>query len=77
MFCVSAMILSVSCEEAFEFDLPEAGSVEDTVLPTADFGYIPHALNFRMIEFNNLSTESIKYLWDFGDGDTSTEKDPT
>ncbi|TXG38610.1 PKD domain-containing protein [Seonamhaeicola maritimus] len=77
VFCVLAMMLSVGCEEAFEFELPEAGSVEDTVLPTADFAYIPNALNFRMIEFNNLSTESIKYAWDFGGGDTSNEKDPT
>ncbi|GAA4951886.1 hypothetical protein GCM10023314_26680 [Algibacter agarivorans] len=69
-------MLSVSCEEAFEFDLPEAGSQVDNNLPTADFAYIPNAEDFKIIEFNNLSTESIKYLWDFGGGDTSTDKDP-
>ena len=77
VLCISVMIFSVSCEEAFEFDLPEAGSQVDTSLPTADFAYIPSAGNFKMIEFNNLSTESIKYLWDFGGGITSTDKDPT
>ena len=77
MLCVSAIIFLVSCEETFEFDLPEAGSIKDTILPTADFDYIPNAVDFRIIEFNNLSTESIKYLWDFGGGDTSTDKDPT
>jgi len=70
-------MVSVSCEKAFEFDLPEAGSIEDTSLPTVDFDYIPNALDFRTIEFNNLSTESIAYLWDFGGGVTSTVKDPS
>jgi hypothetical protein len=74
---VSVLFMSVSCEKAFEFDLPETGSIEDTVLPTADFAYIPNAVNFKTIEFNNLSTESIKYEWDFGEGNTSTEKDPS
>ena len=74
---LSVMVLSVSCEDAFEFDLPEAGSKEDTSLPVADFTYIPNAIDFKMIEFNNLSTESIKYVWDFGGGNTSTEKDPS
>jgi len=77
VLCISVLFLSVSCEEAFEFDLPEAGSLEDTSLPTADFTYIPNAVNFKTIEFNNLSTESIKYLWDFGGGNTSTDKDPS
>jgi len=77
VLCVSVLFLSVSCEEAFEFDLPEAGSLEDTSLPTADFAYIPNAFNYKTIEFNNLSTESIKYLWDFGGGNTSTDKDPS
>ena len=36
-FCLSLLIFLVSCEEAFEFDLPEAGSVEDTSLPVANF----------------------------------------
>lgn len=77
VLCVSVLFLSVSCEDAFEFDLPEAGSIEDTMLPVADFTYIPNATNFRTIEFNNLSTESIRYLWDFGGGTTSTDKDPS
>ncbi len=77
VLCVSVIFLSVSCEDAFEFDLPEAGSIEDTSLPIADFTYIPNALDFKTIEFNNLSTESIRYLWDFGLEVTSTDKDPS
>lgn len=77
MLGLSVMIFAVSCEDAFEFDLPEAGSQADNSLPVADFTYIPDALDFKTIEFNNLSTESIEYLWDFGGGNTSTEKDPS
>ncbi|WP_139957405.1 PKD domain-containing protein [Flavicella sediminum] len=77
VLCASILVVSVSCEDAFEFDLPEAGSIEDKTLPTANFGYIPNALDFKTVEFNNLSTESTKYLWDFGEGNTSTEKDPS
>lgn len=77
VLCASVLLLSVSCEDSFEFDLPEAGSIADNTLPTANFDYIPNALNFRIVEFNNLSMESTKYLWDFGEGNTSTDKDPS
>lgn len=77
VLCISVIMFSISCEEAFEFDLPEAGSLEDTSLPTADFAYLSDAENFKLVEFNNLSTESIEYLWDFGGGTTSTDKDPS
>lgn len=75
--CVSALVFTVACEDAYKFDLPEAGSLADNSLPTANFTYIPNAINFKTIEFNNLSTESIEYFWDFGDGNTSTDKDPS
>ena len=77
ILCLSIIVFAVSCEDAFKFDLPEAGSLPDNSLPTAHFEYIPNAENFKKLEFNNLSTESIKYLWDFGGGVTSTDKDPT
>ena len=75
--CFAVITLSVSCEDAFEFELPEAGSIADTSLPTANFSYIPDAENFKKLNFTNLSTESTQYLWDFGDGDTSEDKDPS
>ena len=43
VLCFSILALSVSCEEAFEFELPEAGSLPDNTLPTANFDYIPNA----------------------------------
>lgn len=75
--CLSAIALTLSCEEAFEFELPEAGSLPDNSLPVANFDYIPDAENFKKINFNNLSFESINYEWDFGGDVTSTEKDPS
>jgi hypothetical protein len=77
VLCFSILALSVSCEEAFEFELPEAGSLPDNTLPTANFDYIPNAVNFRSIEFNNLSTESTNYIWDFNGLGSSTDKDPS
>lgn len=77
MLCLSAITLVVSCEKTFEFELPEAGSLPDNSLPVANFDYIPDAENFKKINFNNLSFESVKYEWDFGGGNTSTEKDPS
>lgn len=74
--CLTIALFFNSCESAFEFDLPEANSKVDTVLPLADFSYIPNADDFTTIEFKNLSFESTSYLWDFGGGATSTEQDP-
>lgn len=36
-------------------------------------------VNFKngQVNFNNLSTEETNYLWDFGNGQTSTERDPS
>ncbi len=75
--CLSIALLFASCEEAYRFELPDANSKEDTILPTADFSYIPNADDFTTIEFTNLSFESIKYEWDFGEGNTSAETDPS
>jgi PKD repeat protein len=77
VICLSMMIFAISCEDAFEFDLPEAGSIADTSLPNPSFLYIPDATDFRTIIFNNTSTEATRFLWDFNGLETSTEKDPS
>jgi len=74
--CLITAVTYNSCESAYEFELPEAGSQVDTVLPTADFSYTPDPVNFNIIQFTDLSFQSTTYLWDFGGGDTSTEQDP-
>ena len=32
--------------------------------------------SFTTVVFNNMSTDATSYLWDFGDGNTSTDEDP-
>ena len=41
--------------------------------PNANFNFGANGLN---VTFNNTSTFATSYLWDFGDGNTSAEKDP-
>ncbi|MEB8346134.1 PKD domain-containing protein [Flavobacteriaceae bacterium KMM 6898] len=67
-----------SCDDSlFRDDLPDSNSKADNFLPTSDFTYVPDASDFTTILFSDLSTESTTYLWDFGAGATSTERDPT
>ncbi len=78
LLCLLALStnLFISCESQFEFDLPDSNSKVDTILPSADFSYIPDADEFTKVQFTNLSFESTKYQWDFGGGATSTDVDP-
>ncbi|GAA0739514.1 MULTISPECIES: PKD domain-containing protein [Flavobacteriaceae] len=73
---IGITVFSVSCDDYFEFDLPESNSIEDTIFPTADFSYMPDVGDFTTIHFTDLSTESNTFFWDFGTGDTSNEQDP-
>ncbi|MDX1683738.1 MAG: S8 family serine peptidase [Saprospiraceae bacterium] len=41
--------------------------------PTPNFAY---NVDMRTVEFDNRSSRSTSYLWDFGDGNTSTEENP-
>lgn len=47
---------------------------KDEVTPTAAFDYQSDKLK---VTFSNNSKDASKYSWDFGDGKSSTEKDPT
>ncbi|MGM0566022.1 MAG: PKD domain-containing protein [Bacteroidota bacterium] len=44
--------------------------------PFADFEYAVSEENPLEVAFTNKSTNSENYLWDFGDGETSTEENP-
>jgi len=44
-----------------------------TAAPTAEFSSLSEDLE---VQFTNSSTDAIAYLWDFGDGNTSTEENP-
>ena len=42
--------------------------------PLADFTFVNSSFD---VDFTNLSQHGISYTWDFGDGDSSTEENPT
>ncbi len=63
----------VACEES----IPEAGSIADETPPTAGFSFSAASDNQLTINFSNLSSSATTYSWDFGDGNTSTEKEPS
>ncbi len=75
--CMTVLLSVNSCEEYFEYDLPEANSIVDEVPPSANFSYASTQEDFKTVRFTNLSTEAIIFEWDFGGGNTSSEKDPT
>lgn len=65
-----------SCD--FEFALPEAGSIADKTLPSAAFSFAQtDAEDYRIVSFSNESASATEFSWDFGTGDTSTEKNPS
>lgn len=70
--CLS-MGLFWSCED---FALPQEGSLADQTPPLADFTFAPNDGDYRTIHFNNQSISATDYLWEFGDGTTSAERDP-
>ncbi len=43
-------------------------------IPFADFDYVQDEL---LVEFDNLSTNATSYFWNFGDGNTSTQVNPS
>lgn len=66
-----------SCEDEI---YPEAGSIVDKTPPTADFS--AKQLEgpddtWKIVAFSNKSSSATDYSWDFGDGKTSTEFEPS
>jgi PKD repeat protein len=48
----------------------------NTQNPVASFQFEVSDDNFLEVTFTNFSQNATSYVWDFGDGETSTEKDP-
>jgi PKD repeat protein len=62
---ISIMVISLS-------------SCEDPILPTADFTFSPAEVEiYQEVTFTNTSSDSDSFAWDFGDGESSTEENPT
>lgn len=70
-----AVLLLVGFTQCSE-EYPLEGSIPDRTPPSADFSYKAAIDNYKEIQFTNLSYSASDYEWDFGDGGTSTEKEP-
>ena len=51
-------------------------AVEKEAMPTAEFSFSGGLCSGSAIQFTNESFDTDSWLWDFGDGDTSTEFEP-
>ena len=71
---VGFTIMISSCSED---PFPEAGSLPDLTPPSANFVYTPNEADYTLINFENLSNSSTDYSWDLGNGQTSTDKNPS
>ena len=74
---MGVIITSILTSCDFTFELPEEGSIPDQTPPTASFSATQNDTDFLQYDFSNLSNSATTYLWDFGDGNTSTELDPS
>ncbi|CAL66129.1 PKD domain-containing protein [Christiangramia forsetii] len=75
LFVIFSMGALVSCD--YEYELPETGSIADKTPPSANFSASQSDTDFLTFNFANLSNSATDYMWDFGDGNTSTELDPS
>ena len=69
---LSAIILVASINSCEQFELPEAGSIADLTPPSANFSASLNG-DYLTYKFDNLSISATDYIWDYGDGNTSTD----
>lgn len=70
------LLLSLSACD-FSFELPDANSIPDETPPSASFSATQNEGDFMTFDFTNLSASATDYVWDFGDGNSSTDADPS
>jgi len=73
---LTVLIGLFSCSSDEEFPVPESSTV------SADFSFEADPNNVRIVSFTNETlladnAGDVSYVWDFGDGSTSTETNPT
>ncbi|WP_370087989.1 PKD domain-containing protein [Ekhidna sp.] len=73
---VAVMFYSVAPADAW-IDNVKVLATGDVTAPSADFTSEANSGNYLEYTFTNTSTNGASFVWDFGDGNTSTEKSPT
>jgi hypothetical protein len=75
---MAILVLSVwSCDptiESLAYELPDASSKPDLTPPSASFSASVTA-DYLTYTFGNTSSSATDYVWDYGDGNTSTDVD--
>lgn len=70
---ISTIFISACVDET----LPGAGSIKDLTPPTAGFSYSADPTDQLKVVFTNQSESATDFTWDFGDGNTSDEENPS
>ena len=73
---VSVMFYSVAPDDAW-IDNVKVVEAANATAPTASFDSEADSGDFKEYSFSNTSLNGASFVWDFGDGTTSTEKSPT
>lgn len=67
------LLFLTNCKE----EVPEVGSIADLTPPSANFTFNQFSpSNYLEVTFSNSSVSATDYLWDFGDGNSSTAIEP-
>lgn len=75
-----ALIIIITLQACENNILPEAGSIADLTPPSANFSATQAtggADAWKVYTFSNQSSSATKYTWNFGDGNSSTDFEPT
>ncbi|MEP5338415.1 MAG: PKD domain-containing protein [Algibacter sp.] len=71
-----AFLTLASCyDSGYEEFVPPTGNVNN-IQPNTLFTTTTNAADNLSVVFRSFSTDAVSYLWDFGDGNTSTEANP-
>ena len=77
----AVLILFLACDDFDKYELPEANSIPDATPPQAVFTAIQSEEvdndGWKDFYFSNGSISATTYAWDFGDGNTSSDYEPT
>ena len=78
---VALLVLVSACDDFDKYELPEANSIPDATPPQAVFTAIQSEEvdndGWKDFYFSNGSISATTYAWDFGDGNTSSDYEPT
>lgn len=67
--------LLVSCDD--RFILPEEATLADATPPSSNFSFTQDEADYLKVNFANLSISATDYAWEFGDGASSLESNPS